>query len=120
MDFLSPIIDLLKKLVTGFFSIGLSNPNTEAPSDVVVSIQSISVQLCGFLPMAESVVALLSATYPGIAAPLSVASQVARSICQAASAQKPAFIAADTVGAWQQPATVTVNGVPVTGTWVKK
>jgi hypothetical protein len=120
MDFLAPIIDLLKKLVTGFLNIGASNPTTEPTPDVVVSIQSISVQLCGFLPMAESVIALLSATYPGIAAPLSVAAQVARSICQAASAEKPTFMAADATGTWQQSATVTVNGVPVTGTWVNK
>lgn len=120
MDFLTPIIDIIKKLVTGFLSIGLSKPPEQPPSEVVVTVQSITVQLCGFLPMADSVIALLAVTYPGVAAPLSAASQIAHSICQAASAQKPTFIAADTTGTWQQSTTVTVNGVPVTGTWVKK
>ena len=119
MNFLSPIFDLLKKLLAGFLSFGASDQNHS--SDVVVQIQALTVQFCGFLPMADSVVALLAASYPGIAAPLSVASQVAHSICQAASAEKPqGFIAADATGTWQQASTVTVNGVPVTGTWVKK
>lgn len=120
MNFLTPIIDFLSKLVTGFLSIGASPKPEEHPSDLVVSIQSLTVQFCGFLPMADSVVALLATMFPGIAAPLTAASQVAHSICQAASAEKPKFVAADMTGAWQQTATVTVNGVPVTGTWVNK
>lgn len=118
MDFFTPILDFLKKLLSGFLSFGASSDH---PSDLVAQIQALAVQLCGFLPMADSVVALLSATFPGAAAPLSAASQVAHSICQAASAAKPqAFMSADTTGAWQQTATVTVNGVTVKGTWVKK
>jgi hypothetical protein len=120
MDFLSPIIDMVMKFVNGFLSIGKSSPAGEPPSDLVVNIQSLTVQFCGFLPMADSVIALLSVTFPGIAAPLSAAQQMARMICQAASTQKPTFIAADMTGISQQTATVTVNGVPVTGTWVKK
>ena len=120
MDFLTPIIDFISKLVTGFLGIGKSSPDQEHPSDLVVNIQSLTVQFCGFLPMADSVMALLATMFPGMAAPIAAASQVAHSICQAVSKEKPAFVAADVSGTWQQTATVIVNGVPVTGTWVNK
>lgn len=118
MNFLTPIFDLLKKLFTGFLNFGASDP--EHPSDLVAKIQALTVQFCGFLPMADSVVALLSATFPGIAAPLTAASQVAHSICQAASQVKPAVVEAAMGGTWQNTATVNVNGVNVSGVWVKK
>lgn len=121
MDFLTPIFDVLTKLVTAFLSIGKSSSPDDKPSDLVAKIQELTVSFCGFLPMAESVISLLSATYPGIAAPLAAADQVARSICQAASAAKPqAFVEAGMVGTTQQSATVTVNGVAVSGVWVKR
>ena len=120
MNFLDTLFTLLGKLLTGFLSIGKSTPD-DKPSDIVTKVQELTVEFCGFLPMADSVVALLSATYPSLAIPLSAATQVAHSICQAASAEKPqTFVAADMSGTWQQTATVTVNGVPVTGTWVGK
>lgn len=119
MNLINTLFTLLGKLLTGFLSIGKSTPDGP-PSDLVAKIQELTVSFCGFLPMADSVVALLSATYPTLAIPLSAATQVAHSICQAASAAKPSFVAADMTGAWQQPATVTVNGVRVQGTWVKK
>lgn len=120
MNLLDTVFTLLGKLLTGFLSIGKSTPD-DKPSDLVAKIQELTVSFCGFLPMADSVVALLSATYPGLAVPLTAATQVAHSICQAASAEKPqGFMAADATGTWQQAATVTVNGVAVKGTWVKK
>lgn len=105
MNWLSGIFVWLASLFNGSTSI----------SEIVTKVQAYTVQLCGFLPMAESVVALLGAT------PVATGAMViARKICAAVQVEVQERSTVLTLGGDDKPTTVIVDGVVVQGTFVDK
>lgn len=79
-------------------------------TDEVKSVQEKVVALCGFLPTATSVAAMLGA--PGAA--ITGVSAIATAICQAVSATRVV-----TLANLKSAGYGTVNGVPIEGDWIK-
>lgn len=100
---------ILKWLLSWF-----GGPAAPAP-DLVVKVQAETVRLCGFLPAAQTVGAIVGAM-TGQAAAVATALGVATTICKAVSAQpKLGLLAGDT-----KPV-VMIDGVaiPIEGEFVK-
>ena len=110
MNWLVAIMRWIVDTITGYSS----TPR----DDKVAQIQAAAVQACGFLPMYESVIALLAVTTPATA----TATAIATSICAAITKNglKPALAEASMLGIAQQVSYVVVNGVTVKGTMVGK
>lgn len=101
--------------LTSFFSwvFGLFGGPPAPDSAQVVAIQAAAVKACGFLPMAESVVALLGTVNPAV----TTASAIASQICAAVAKAKPTAVLAGMGGG--TPLTVTTNGVQIEGILIK-
>lgn len=91
--------------------VSLFTHNQDPNNEKVTAIQAAAVKTCGFLPMYDSVIALLATGFP----PAAQVSTIANAICHAVNSQNPV---ATLVGTTQQTQTVIVNGVEVTGTRV--
>lgn len=100
MNAISELINSIVKFVLQFFG----------DRDDVKKVQARVVAMCGFLPSAASVAAMLSAGNPAVVGVIGVAT----AICQAVSAQE------EFKGITAYSSTPTVNGVPIEGDWVIK
>jgi hypothetical protein len=85
----------------------------------ITAIQAAVVKACGFLPMAESVAAMLSAGNPAVVTVSAIANQICVIVKNAPTPVAPLTLA----GVSGQAATMTqwgtVNGVPVQGVFVR-
>lgn len=90
----------------------------ESVADKVAAIQAMVVKLCNFLPMAETVIALLG-TSGVAAAPILI---VAKQICKVVTSTPQEEITVLTLVTPEAPPVVivgTLNGVPIQGVFVK-
>lgn len=80
--------------------------------DDVKAVQEAVVNLCGFLPTATSVAAMLSAGNPVVTGVMGIATAICQAV-SAAQAQPGLALASFKVGYG------TVNGVPIEGDFIK-
>lgn len=81
-------------------------------SKLVLKIQAAVVRSCGYLPMAETIVALVLMGNPAV----TVVSAVANKVC-AAVKKPPSLLTSGLVGG-EKPKP-TVDGVEIEGEWIK-
>lgn len=109
MNWLGAIVSWIGSLFGG---------STAADSTKVTQIQAAAVKACGFLPMAESVAAMISAGNPAVISVAAIAGQ----ICTVVKA-KP--VPVSVMGLMEgdvpppPPTWGTVNGVPIQGVFIK-
>jgi hypothetical protein len=89
-------------------TVGQIPPVTPITSVLPKDVQDAAVRVCGFLPAAETVAALIAA-FGGPAVP-GVASQIAREVCEAV-APRPSSL--------RRAGVPTVRGVPIKGEFVR-
>lgn len=84
-------------------------------SRLVVKIQAATVKACGFLPMAETVAALVAAGNPAV----TTATLIAKKICVAVTAPRPAILGLSSMsGEVANP--IIVDGVVIEGEFINK
>jgi hypothetical protein len=90
------------------------------PGSIVVDIQAATVSYCKFLPLAESVEALVLKTNPAEAANVAIVDGIAKAICSAVSARPGVIPIASGFASPFPPAPSSwlVNGVPVQGRFI--
>lgn len=99
-------LDMIADAISGLFSWVF---RWFGHKDEVKAVQNKVVSLCGFLPTAASVAAMLGAANPTVTGIVGIAT----AICQAVSASRSGMMLVSTgLG--------TVNGVPIEGDWVIK
>jgi hypothetical protein len=101
--------------------LGLFAPTSGGDPEKVAKIQAYAVKICGFLPMAETVTAILAQGNPAV---ISV-SAVAGSICKAVTKVPTPIAAMGLMGNGPLQADVPpvygeVLGVPIQGVFVEK
>ena len=108
MSWITAVVEWLLSLLTG---------NKDPRNEKVVTIQATAFQACGFLPMYDSVLQLLTAAFP----PAVAVSVVAKAICKAVNEQEmqPALQLASLGGPVAAVQTVVVNGIVVQGRKVR-
>lgn len=92
-----------------------------SPGDRVAAIQAMVVKLCSFLPMAETVVAIMGTGGLAAAPVLVVAKQICAVVTTHAVTTEESLVMTLTSSDVPPPVVVVgqLNGVPITGVFVK-
>jgi hypothetical protein len=83
-------------------------------SKTIKAVREITVQMCDFLPTVETAAALVAVNVPTSAPVVTVAVTIAKKICSAVTAAKPAML----MGTEGPP--IIVDGVVIDGQFVNK
>lgn len=100
---------LLMAPVVGALSLGGCGTTGNTPADIqqlILQVQAAAVQVCSFLPTAETITAIISAGNPVVG----TATAVANAICAAVTAKSARL----------GETAPQVNGVPIHGTFVRR
>lgn len=114
MNWFKPIISWLGSLL------GLSTPSADPVK--VAQIQAAAVKACGFLPMADSVAALVAAQNPAVASVTLVAAQICRVVLSRPTAQPTMGLMSSDQSPDAPPVAPTwgeINGVPIQGVFIR-
>ena len=108
MSWLSSFFSWVKNLVTG----------STTTSEQIVAIQVAAVKLCGFLPLAESVTAIVAQGNPAVM----TAAAVANKICSIVTRVNPLPTEKVLMGLKEEPVVIQTwkaNGVTIQGSFIK-
>lgn len=108
MSWLSSFFSWVKNLVTG----------STTTSEQIVAIQVAAVKLCGFLPLAESITAIIAQGNPAVV----TAAAVATRICAIVKTVPPLPTEKVLMGLKEEPVVIhtwQANGVTIQGSFIK-